>query len=180
MSFACSDIDVLLLAAGFGKRLRPLTETIPKPMVEVGGEKLIDRHLKQLKAAGFKRVFVNTHYRADVLAEHLKGEPVPGLELKLVNEPTLLDTGGAIKNIESEVRSNYLLTVNSDTYIEGFPYAELVQQHVSDEDLPLATLALREDEAAKSYGEVGIDAQGRIVSFVGEQFAPTVARPGLM
>ena len=85
-----------ILAAGMGKRLRPYTDSVPKPMVEVGGRPIIDRTLDKLIAAGVKHVTVNTHYRADILENHLKKRK--DIEIIFSREETLLDTGGGIKN----------------------------------------------------------------------------------
>ncbi|MCD8566752.1 MAG: NTP transferase domain-containing protein [Alphaproteobacteria bacterium] len=82
-----------ILGAGLGTRMRPLTDTIPKPMVSVGGETLIRRALGQLKAQGLTDVTINTHYKADVLRDHLADIP-----LHWSHEPELLDTGGGIVN----------------------------------------------------------------------------------
>lgn len=84
-----------ILAAGFGTRLRPYTDSMPKPMVEVGGVPMIDRALDALIAAGVTHVTVNTHYLADVLGAHLKKRSKPFITLS--HEPTLLDTGGGVK-----------------------------------------------------------------------------------
>lgn len=83
-----------VLAAGRGTRLRPYTDTIPKPMVEVGGRTLIDRILDKLEAANVKQAVVNTHYQADILELHLEGRSSPRITISHENE--LLDTGGGV------------------------------------------------------------------------------------
>ncbi len=85
-----------ILAAGFGKRLRPFTDTIPKPLVEVGDAPMIDQALDKLRAAGVQRCVVNTHYKADILAEHLQSRTSPNITIS--HEAKILDTGGGIKN----------------------------------------------------------------------------------
>jgi len=85
----------MLLAAGLGTRMRPLTEQIPKPLLPLGGCALIDRALDRLAAAGVAEVVVNAHWRAERLAAHLaarQGPPATRLRL----EPELLDTGGTV------------------------------------------------------------------------------------
>ena len=85
-----------ILAAGMGKRLRPYTDSVPKPMVEVDGRPIIDRTLDKLIEAGVKHVTVNTHYMADILEAHLRKRK--DIDIVFSREETLLDTGGGIKN----------------------------------------------------------------------------------
>lgn len=84
-----------VLAAGKGTRLRPYTDHVPKPMVEIAGRTLIDRTLDKLEEAGVRHVIVNLHYMADVLKAHLEKRQSPRLTFS--HEAELLDTGGAIK-----------------------------------------------------------------------------------
>lgn len=88
--------SAFILAAGLGTRLRPLTDDRPKPMVEIGGKPMIDHALDALAGAGVKRCVVNTHYRAEILHDHLKDRKNP--DVILSHEPELLNTGGGIKN----------------------------------------------------------------------------------
>lgn len=84
-----------ILAAGKGTRLRPYTDSMPKPLVEVGGRSLIERILDRLKDAGVSRVTVNLHYMADMLEERLSQRT--DMEIFFSREDSLLDTGGGIK-----------------------------------------------------------------------------------
>jgi MurNAc alpha-1-phosphate uridylyltransferase len=84
----------MVLAAGLGTRLRPVTETIPKPLVEINGRPLIDHALDRLSLAGIERVVVNIHYKAGMMAEHLTRRDHPQIELS--EESELLDTGGGV------------------------------------------------------------------------------------
>jgi MurNAc alpha-1-phosphate uridylyltransferase len=85
----------ILLAAGLGSRMRPLTDTVPKPLLPLGGRALLDRALDRLAAAGANQVVVNAHWHADQLATHLANRPPPPT-VKIRFEKTLLDTGGAV------------------------------------------------------------------------------------
>ena len=86
--------SAMVLAAGLGTRLRPVTETIPKPLVEIDGRPLIDHALDRLTLAGVERVVVNVHYKAGMMAEHLAHRDHPQIELS--EETELLDTGGGV------------------------------------------------------------------------------------
>ncbi len=85
-----------ILAAGKGTRLRPYTETIPKPMVEVAGKSIIRRTIEKLHAGGVGEIVVNLHHLADVLEQHLKDVAHP--KIVLSPETELLETGGGIKH----------------------------------------------------------------------------------
>jgi N-acetyl-alpha-D-muramate 1-phosphate uridylyltransferase len=86
--------SAIVLAAGLGTRLRPITDTIPKPLVEINGRPLIDHALDRLTLAGVERVVVNVHYKAEMMAAHLARRDHPQIELS--EETELLDTGGGV------------------------------------------------------------------------------------
>lgn len=82
----------MILAAGEGRRLRPLTDHTPKPLISVGGKMMLDHALDQLAAVGIKRCVVNTHHLADQVQAHVK--ELSTMEVIVSHEPELLDTGG--------------------------------------------------------------------------------------
>ena len=87
----------MVMAAGLGKRMRPLTATRPKPLVELAGKALLDHVLDRLRSAGVERVVVNVHYLADALEAHLKAK-ANGLDVAISDErELLLETGGGLK-----------------------------------------------------------------------------------
>jgi MurNAc alpha-1-phosphate uridylyltransferase len=110
----------MLLAAGLGKRMRPLTATRPKPLIEVAGKPLIDHCLDHLRAAGVKKVVVNVHYLADALEAHLSNR-VQGIEIIVSDErKRLLETGGGLARALPLIDSDPFLAVNSDNlWIDG-------------------------------------------------------------
>jgi len=107
--------SAMILAAGLGTRLRPLTDTIPKPLVEVGGRPLIDHALDRLAAAGVEHAVVNLHYKAEMIAEHLARRSRPRIELS--EEAELLDTGGGVARALPLLGEAFLV-VNSDDFLE--------------------------------------------------------------
>ncbi|HEX2859865.1 MAG TPA: nucleotidyltransferase family protein [Alphaproteobacteria bacterium] len=110
-----SKIDTaMLLAAGLGTRLRPLTDNTPKPLINVGGTPMLIRSLRLLKQAGLKRVVVNTHYLPRLIEDAIKTFEVPGLTIHLSYEPELLETGGGIKKALPLLGAKPFLVVNSD------------------------------------------------------------------
>ena len=90
----------MIMAAGLGKRMRPLTATRPKPLIEVNGKALLDHVLEKLRAAGVRKVVVNVHYLADALEAHLASR-AHGLEVVISDErDLLLETGGGLVRAE--------------------------------------------------------------------------------
>ena len=102
--------DVMLLAAGLGMRLRPLTETLPKPLVPVAGVPLIERIMDAAKAEGAKRFTANAHYRADQILAHFGGL------LKVSREEQLLGTGGGVKRALPMLHSDPFFVMNTDAF----------------------------------------------------------------
>jgi len=110
----------MVMAAGLGKRMRPLTATRPKPLIEVAGRALIDHVLDRLKAAGVARAVINVHYLAGALEAHLKNR-TEGIEIILSDErKQLLETGGGLKRALPLIDADPFLVVNSDNlWIDG-------------------------------------------------------------
>lgn len=103
----------MILAAGFGTRMRPITEHTPKPLVPLAGRALIDHGIDRLVAAGVKRVVVNTHYKAPMMAAHLGARH--DVEIVLSHEENLLDTGGGVKNALAALGDAFYV-VNADVF----------------------------------------------------------------
>ncbi len=170
-SYLLPETDVFILAAGFGKRLRPLTTNCPKPLVQIAGKSLIEWNLELLASAGFQRFIINSHYLADRMEEHFNQERFKSSNITLVHEPEILGTGGGIKNIRSLVNSENFLTFNSDIVIDRtFNPADLLKQHLSDAKKPVVTMVLRDSADAKSFGLLGVDKQGAVVELLGDKF----------
>ncbi|RJF91056.1 nucleotidyltransferase family protein [Sphingomonas cavernae] len=110
----------MVMAAGLGKRMRPLTATRPKPLVEVAGKALLDHTLDRLRAAGIERAVVNVHYLADALEAHLNNK-VKDLEIIVSDErDLLLETGGGLVKAQALIPDDPFLCVNSDNlWIDG-------------------------------------------------------------
>jgi MurNAc alpha-1-phosphate uridylyltransferase len=110
--------DVMLLAAGLGSRMRPLTDMTPKPLVRVGGIALIDRVIAEAAAEGFGRFVVNAHHHAEQLRRHIDTvqAAAPNLRFRVSEEPALLDTGGGVKNALPLLETDPLLVMNTDAF----------------------------------------------------------------
>jgi MurNAc alpha-1-phosphate uridylyltransferase len=109
----------MVLAAGIGMRMRPLTDRMPKPLVNVGGRALIDHVLDRLADAGVERAIVNVHHFADQIERHLAGRQHPQVVISDERE-RLLDTGGGIVKSLATLGDDPFFLVNADTiWIEG-------------------------------------------------------------
>ncbi|MDQ2893219.1 MAG: nucleotidyltransferase family protein [Pseudomonadota bacterium] len=110
----------MVMAAGLGKRMRPLTATRPKPLVEIAGKPLIDHVIERLEAAGIKRAVVNVHYLADTMEAHLAGR-FPAIEIAISDERNqLMETGGGLVQARELLGDDPILVVNSDNlWIDG-------------------------------------------------------------
>ena len=90
-------MKAMVLAAGLGTRLRPLTDTRPKALVEIAGRTLLEITLERLRASGIDQVIINVHHFADMMVEYLKAKNNFGMHIQISREETLLDTGGGLK-----------------------------------------------------------------------------------
>ena len=109
----------MVLAAGLGERMRPLTDTLPKPLVRLSGQPLIDYALDRLADAGVEKAVVNVHYLADQIEAHLAGRARPEIHISDETDQ-LLDTGGGIVRALPELGPGPFFVHNSDTvWMEG-------------------------------------------------------------
>jgi MurNAc alpha-1-phosphate uridylyltransferase len=110
----------MVMAAGLGKRMRPLTATRPKPLIEIAGKPLLDHCLDRLRAAGVRKAVVNVHYLPDALEAHLKNR-VQGIDIVVSDErKQLLETGGGLVKALPMIDADPFIAVNSDNlWIDG-------------------------------------------------------------
>jgi MurNAc alpha-1-phosphate uridylyltransferase len=156
----------MIMAAGLGKRMRPLTATRPKPLIEVNGKALLDHVLEKLREAGVKKVVVNVHYLADALEAHLKSRD-HGLEIVISDErDVLMETGGGLIKAEPLIDSDPFLALNSDNlWIDG-PADTLKLLASQWDDTKMDALLLLVPQASalnhKGIGDFHMDRAGRI------------------
>ena len=110
-------MDAMILAAGRGKRLRPLTDSVPKSLATVGDHRLIEHHLLKLSRYGFRNVVINVSYLAEIIKEYLGDGTRYGIHIDYSTEPLQpLGTAGGIVNALEKFHSDSLLVVNGDVY----------------------------------------------------------------
>lgn len=156
--------SAMILAAGRGTRLRPITDHTPKPLVRVAGHPLIAYGLRLLRHSGFEEVVVNVHHLRERLIAELGDGGGYGVKIRYSVEETLLDTGGGIRHAARLLGDGAVVVMNSDVICE-VPIADVLRAHA--ENRALVTLVLRADPEAARYGTFGIDDQGRVRRFLG-------------
>jgi MurNAc alpha-1-phosphate uridylyltransferase len=143
----------MILAAGFGTRMRPITDHTPKPLVPLAGRALIDHGIDRLVAAGVKRIVVNTHYKAPMMATHLAGRR--DVEIVLSHEESLLDTGGGVKRALSHLGDAFYV-INADVFwLNARTPALLRLARMWDTDELDALLLVQRTTSAIGYEGVG-------------------------
>jgi MurNAc alpha-1-phosphate uridylyltransferase len=167
----------MVLAAGLGERMRPLTDRMPKPLVPVAGKPLIDHVLDRLAAAGVVRAVVNIHYLADQIERHLKGRTAPQIVIS-DERAGLLDTGGGVVAALDKIGREPFVHVNSDTiWIDGVRpnfdrLAEAFDPARTDALLLLAPVATSIGYAGR--GDFTMDPDGRLHRRPEQDVAPFV------
>lgn len=132
----------MVLAAGLGTRLRPLTNDRPKALVEVAGRTLLELTLARLRAFGIRDVIVNAHHFADMIAAYLRSHEDFGMHIEISREDALLDTGGGIKKAASFFRdSDEPFLVHNVDVLSTIDFNQMLQFH--QERNALATLAVQ-------------------------------------
>jgi MurNAc alpha-1-phosphate uridylyltransferase len=156
----------MIMAAGLGKRMRPLTATRPKPLIEVGGKALLDHVLEKLRVAGVKKIVVNVHYLAEALEAHLTSR-ADGLEVVISDERALLmETGGGLVKAAPLIDCDPFLALNSDNlWIDGpADTLKLLASHWDDAkmDALLLLVPLARAFNHKGMGDFHMDRTGRL------------------
>jgi MurNAc alpha-1-phosphate uridylyltransferase len=168
----------MVLAAGLGKRMRPLTATRPKPLVDVAGKPLLDHVLDRLRAAGVRRAVVNVHYLAAAVEAHLRDQ-AQGLEILISDETgQLLETGGGVIKALPLIEDDTFLIVNSDNlWVDGpVDSIQLLAQRWDEETMDALLLVVPFSQA-HCHGGVGdfqMDPLGRLARRAPGKPAPFV------
>jgi NDP-sugar pyrophosphorylase family protein len=154
----------MILAAGRGTRLAPLTHTTPKPLVPVAGRPFIEHILDVLRAGGIREVVINLHHLGHRIEQHLGDGSRFAVRIRYSWEDPILDTGGGIKHAESLLAGEPFIVVNGDSLLE-LHLEELIAVHRARGGL--VTMALRSDPEAARYGLVELDADDRVRRIAG-------------
>lgn len=148
-------MNVMILAAGRGERMRPLTDSRPKPLLEVRGRALIDHQLLALAAAGYSRAVINVHYLGDKLIAHVGDGARYGIEVVFSREETLLGTAGGIRHALPLLGDAAFAVTNADIYTD-YDYGRLP----ADPGDGRGHLVMVDNPAWHAEGDFGMDAHG--------------------
>jgi len=155
----------MVLAAGLGTRLMPLTKERPKSMLPILGKSIAEYTLEHLKKAGVKEVIMNLHHLPHAIEKSLGNGKKFGLKITYSYEPQILGSGGGLKKVESFLSGGTFFLINSDMLID-IDLKKVLQFHRRKK--AFATMVLREDPNVEQYGAIAIDKNHRIKQFLGK------------
>jgi NDP-sugar pyrophosphorylase family protein len=167
----------MILAAGLGTRLRPLTNDRPKALVEIGGRTLLELTLTRLTSFGVRDVIINVHHFADLVIQYLKANNNFGLQVEISREELLLDTGGGLKKaswffLQDTNRMDEPFILHNVDVVSTVDFQRLLNFH--NENRALATLAVQERESSRY---LLFDEQGELCGRrIGRDQEPEVVR----
>lgn len=158
-------IRALLLAAGLGTRLRPLTDSIPKCLVPIGGQPLLGRWLDELERIGCEKVVINKHYLADHVDNYLSTINYKGMEVKSIYEQTLLGTAGSLlANKEFFNGADICLLIHADNATD-IELDMLIKSHLNRCEKCVMTMLTFSAEKPEKCGIVELDKESVVIKF---------------
>lgn len=150
------NVQAMILAAGLGSRLRPITDVLPKPLIAVAGKPLIVHHIERLAAMGCKKIVINVHHFAEMMQQHLGDGQRWGVSIVYSYEPALLETGGGLIKACHVFDDAPILVISADIFTD-FPFQRLYQV-----PLEFAHLVMVPNPSFHPAGDYSCE-QGRIV-----------------
>lgn len=145
------DNPVFIMAGGFGTRLRPLTDSCPKPMLKVGSKPILETVILQFKSSGFRNFYISTHYMPEIIRAHFGDGSELGVKITYIPEDTPLGTGGALGLLPEDIPKLPLIMVNGDV-LTTIDFEKLLNEH--NKHSGIATICVREYEYQVPYGVV--------------------------
>ncbi len=169
-------MKAMILAAGFGKRMQPFTNFLPKPLIEVNGKTLIARHLERLAQSGVKDVMINIAHLGDKIISHCGNGKRWGLNISYSTEPedSPLETGGAVEQVLDWFEAKPFILVSADVWTD-YPW-ESLPKTLSDNNL--AHLILAKKPAWLAQGDFSLDLDTKV--YIDKKSAYTYAGFGIM
>jgi choline kinase len=171
VTIPAGDTQAIILAAGSGTRLRPLTLTTPKCLIDVGGKTILTRQLERIAGAGIRRVVIVTGYLDEVVTRHLQARPPAGLEVRLAPNPDFATTGNCMSVLaaQGQVDAPSIVLCDGDVVLTGDALSRLVA-----DACPAALLLDTETRLADEEMKAELDARGN-VRRLSKQLAPSAS-----
>ena len=160
LNLAHKENSILIMAGGFGKRMMPLTENLPKPMLKVAGKPILEHIILNAKAQGFRKFIISLHYLGNLIIDHFGDGSNLDISIQYIHEIEPLGTAGAMALIDPLPNLPFIVT-NGDI-ITDVNYANLLHFHESNKSQ--ATMAIKKYELQNPYGVVNIKGL-EIISF---------------
>lgn len=142
---------VFIMAGGFGTRLKPLTDSCPKPMLNVGNKPMLETMINSFKRQGFINFYISTHYLSNIIVDYFEDGSKFGVNIKYVNESEPLGTGGALSLLPPNIERGPIIVINGDI-LTNIDFSRLLQHHT--ESKALATMCVRSYDYRIPYGVV--------------------------
>ncbi len=155
-------MKAMILAAGLGTRLRPLTEEISKPMIPIVNRPVMEHIVELLARHGFREIYVNVHYYHEAITQHFGDGSKWGVSMTYSYEEELLGTAGGVKKLEKELGEGTFLVISGDA-LTDLDLTKLLEFHRAHGGV--ATLVLTHVEDPSKYGVVLTDEESRVVEF---------------
>lgn len=145
---------VVLMAGGFGKRLQPLTNSIPKPMLKVGGTPILEIIVDQLAKSGLRSIFLSVHFQANLIKDYFQDGQRWGVQIRYLEEQEPLGTAGALSLLPEDIGNAPVLIMNGDV-LTRVDFQEFIRYH--NEQQSDITVGIREYEFQIPYGVITVD-----------------------
>lgn len=163
-------MNVLLLAAGNGTRLRPITNTVPKCLVPINGQPLLDIWLRKLSSLDVKKIIINTHHFSEMV-ESFINDSYNHLNIYISHEEVLLGTAGTVKSIFNIVKDEPLIVIHADN-LSVFDFDKFIEAHNHREDkIDITMMAFYTDDPSKC-GILDIDEYGIVINMFEKHIDP--------
>ncbi len=163
-------MNAILLAAGFGTRLKPLTDKIPKCLVSINGKPLLEIWLEKLFSAGVSKVLINTHHLSHIVEDFVSKTKYKDY-IKIFHEPVLLGTAGTIFNNIDFIKNESVFVAHADN-LSKFDMVDFMKTHHSRPSYCNMTMMLFETDDPKSCGIVELDEFGVVINFHEKSLSP--------
>ena len=163
-------MKALLLAAGFGSRLRPLTDNIPKCLVPIHGKPLLDYWLDLLLNNGIDRILINTHYLSETVQTHISQSPWQS-QVDQVHESRLLGTGGTLRANANYFKNEAFFVAHADNLTQFDPKA-FIHAHQNRDKTTLITMMTFDTDSPSTCGIVELDEDNHVIAFHEKQSNP--------